>query len=234
MKKTVALLFSGIFTLCACETLETGLALLSGGGGQMNVETIAAGLKEALSQGTDRATARLSKDGGYSSDPALKIPLPGELAKFAETLRGIGLGSQVDELELRMNQGAEKAAKTAAPVFLDAIRGMSFEDAKGILSGGDTAATDFFRSKTSGELKKMYLPAIRSQLDQVGAARLYSSLLDRYNRIPLVPPAPQSMEDYVADKALQGLFAVIAEEEKKIRHEPAARTSALLKQVFGE
>ncbi|HBC89095.1 MAG TPA: DUF4197 domain-containing protein [Lentisphaeria bacterium] len=216
-----------------CETLD--LAKFAGGGqGGLSTDTIVSGLKEALSKGTGNAVAQTSKVGGYWDNPSLKILLPQELQKFGDTLRDIGLGSQVDSLEKKMNEGAEMAAKSAAPVFLDAIKNMSFSDAKAILSGNDTAATDFFRTKTSDKLKAQYAPIIKKELDQVGAAKLYSSLSQKYNLIPLAPKVNANLEDYVTQKALDGLFLVIAGEEKKIRQDPAARTTELLKKVFGK
>ncbi len=236
MKSLINVVSVSVFIMIAtgCETLDKEFAKFAGGGqGGLSTDTIVAGLKEALSTGTGNAVAQTSKVGGYWDNARLKILLPQELQKFGDTLRDIGLGSQVDSLEKKMNEGAEMAAKSAGPVFLDAIKGMSFSDAKSILSGNDTAATDFFRAKTSDRLKAQYAPIIKKELDQVGAAKLYGALSQKYNLIPLVPKVNANLEDYVTQKALDGLFLVIADEEKKIRQDPAARTTELLRKVFG-
>jgi hypothetical protein len=220
------ILFSG------CETMDEVARALSGNQQYLNSDTIASGLKQALSVGTGNAVTQTSKEGGYWKDPNLKIPLPQDLQKFADTLRVIGLGSQVEELEKKMNEGAEKAAASAAPVFMDTIRNMNISDARGILKGSDTAATDFFRNKTYSQLKTLYSPIIGKGLEQVGAVKLYNELYGRYSQIPLVPKLDVKLEDYVTEKALDGLFFVVAGEEKKIRQDPAARTTDLLKEVF--
>ncbi len=222
------------FIITGCETLDREFAKLTGGAQSgLDTKTIVSGLKEALSTGTGNAVAQTSKQGGYWQNPRLKIPLPQDLQGFADKLRKIGLGQQVDSLELKMNEGAEAAAKSAGPVFVKAITDMSFSDAKAILSGGDTAATDFFKSKTSAQLKAQYSPIIKSALDQVGVVKLYDELYQKYSLIPLAPKISANLEDYVTDKALDGLFLVIADEEKKIRQDPAARTTELLRKVFG-
>jgi len=225
--------------LGGCETLDhAGLGnlggLLGGGRGELSLDTVVAGLKEALSVGTRNAVAQTSKPGGYALNPQLRLPLPKELQGAANTLRTLGLGALVDNFEVKMNQAAEAAAAQAAPVFVGAIQQMTFADARQILNGGDTAATQYFREKTTGQLRTLYRPVVQKYTDQSGAAAAYKSLTDRYNRLPLVPkPAALSLDDYVTDQALNGLFTVLAGEEAKIRHDPAARASELLKTVFG-
>ena len=217
-----------------CETMDEVAKALSGNQEYINTETIVSGLKQALSVGTENAVAQTSKEGGYWKNPSLKIPLPKDLQKFADTLRGIGLGSQVEVLEKKMNEGAEMAAASATPVFINAIKSMSISDARGILGGKETAATDFFREKTYNQLKTQYSPVIGKELDQVGAVKLYNELYQKYSLIPLVPKPNVKLEDYVTEKALDGLFSVVGEEEKKIRQDPAARTTELLKKVFAK
>jgi hypothetical protein len=149
-------------------------------------------------------------------------------------LRTLGLGSLVDDFESKMNLAAEQAAAQATPVFVGAIRQMTFADAKNILSGKETAATDYFREKTSAQLRDLYKPIVATYTAQSGAARAYKALVERYNQIPLVPkPQSASLDDYVTDKAIGGLFSVLANEEAKIRKDPAARTTQLLRTVFG-
>ena len=140
----------------------------------------------------------------------------------------------VDTFEAKMNAAAEEAAAQAAPVFLEAISSMTFEDAKAILQGEDDAATQYFKEKTSARLRDMYAPIVRRKMDEVGAAKVYSSLVDKYNAIPFTKKPDFSLENYVTDKALDGLFLKLADMEKQIRTDPAARTTALLKQVFGK
>lgn len=221
--------------LTGCESARDEIVkALSGNQQYINKETVATGLKEALTVSTENAVARTSKAGGYWENPSLKIPLPNDLQKFADTLRGIGLNAQVDELERKMNEGAEMAAASAGPVFVSAIKNMTISDARGILKGADTAATDFFRDKTYKQLKAQYSPIINKELDKVGAVKLYNELYQKYSLVPLVPKVDVKLEDYVAGKALDGLFSVVAGEEKKIRQDPAARTTDLLKKVFAQ
>lgn len=220
--------------LAGCETMqirETALSLLQPGS-ELSAETVGSGLKEALIKGTEDATAKLSKKGGYADNNLLRIPVPQELAGASSTMRKLGLGGMVDTFETKMNAGAEQAAAKAAPVFLSAIRQMSFKDAKGILSGGDTAATDYFRKTISGELTTVYKPIVQEQLASVGAVRAYSDLVARYSALPLVKKPTLNLEDYATGKALDGLFTAVGEEEKRIRKDPAARTTDLLRKVF--
>jgi len=234
---TGTLLVLLVVGLTGCETLNPELiqSVLGGLSGkqELTLDTIASGLREALAVGTQNAVTSLSRDGGYADNPSFQIPLPEQLTKMASTLRTVGLGGQVDAFVGRMNEAAEKAAVTAGPVFLNAIKSMSFADAKAILTGNDTAATDYFRTATSDELRKLYMPLVRDKLEQTKAVKLYNTLVDRYNKIPLVPKISFAIEDYVTDRALTGLFSAVADQERMIREDPAARTTALLRKVFG-
>lgn len=240
-KKTLCALALGFGLVLAgvgCETLDSGLGgmlgALGGGSGELSLDTIVAGLKEALTVGTQNTVAQTSKAGGFAQNPRLRIPLPGELQTVGNTLRKVGMGAMVDDFEAKMNLAAEQAAAQATPVFVDAIKQMTFADAKAILSGKETAATDYFRDKTSARLRELFRPIVAKYTDQAGAAKAYKSVMDRYNQIPLVPkPAAASLDDYVTDKGITGLFTVLADEETKIRQNPAARTTELLKKVFG-
>ena len=220
-----------------CETgqwKEVASRMAGGRGGKLDTETVAAGLRDALRVGTDRAVEEASSRGGYLENSDLRISLPGRLEKMADTLRTVGLGGQVDALEKKMNRAAEDAASEAAPVFIEAISDITFEDARGILTGGETAATDYLREATSGELKRRYRPIVEGHLESVGVIDLYNRLLNRYQSVPLAPELDFRPREYVTEKALDGLFALLAEEEQKIRKDPAARTTALLKRVFGK
>ncbi|GAB4407162.1 MAG: DUF4197 domain-containing protein [Bacteroidia bacterium] len=192
------------------------------------------GLKEALSTGTGRAVTTLAREGGYLDDPLVKIPFPEEVQFAANTLRDIGMGALVDNLVERLNRGAEKGAQAALPIFRDAIREMTFADAKNILLGGDNAATAYFQSKTRDKLVTAFSPHIRQSLDEVHATEIWTELTTRYNSIPLVrKKVDTDIVSYATDKALDGLFLKLAAEEKLIRQDPIARSSELLKKVFG-
>jgi hypothetical protein len=208
-------------------------AALGSGSGPLSLETIVAGLKEALAVGTQNAVAQTGKTGGYARDPLIRVPLPEQLQGPAKALRAVGLGSLVDNLEAKMNEGAEQAAAQAAPIFIGAIRQMTFADARQILEGADTAATDYFREKTGPQLADLYRPVVSKNLEQVGAAKAYGDLIGRYNALPLVPKVQFSLDEYVTRKGVDGLFTVLAGEERKIRADPAARTTELLRRVFG-
>jgi hypothetical protein len=206
---------------------------LLGSSAPLDSTTVAQGLKEALSVGTERAVAKLSQPGGYAKDAALRLMIPEKLQKVGSTLRKVGLGSLVDDFEGKMNAAAEEAASKAVPVFANAVRSMSFEDAMGILKGGPTAATEYFKAKTSDQLRAMYEPIVRAKMEQVGTAKLYNSLMAKYDAIPLTSKPDFSLDTYVTDKALDGLFSKLGDMEKDIRENPAARTTALLRRVFG-
>jgi hypothetical protein len=226
---------AGLLVTTGCETLNRAAPIVGSLFTQqeLTVETIVAGLKEALRVGTQNTVATTGRAGGYGPDTAIHIPLPPELTKLASTLRNVGLGQQVDLFEAKMNEAAEQAAAQAAPIFVDAITQMSFADAKGILQGGPTAATDYFRSKTSDRLTELYRPIVQQKLTEVGAVKVYQNLLGRYNQIPLVPKPQFTPDAYVTGKGIDGLFTVLAGEERKIRENPAARTTELLRTVFG-
>jgi hypothetical protein len=222
--------------LAGCESLPTGtLGTLGGllGSKELTTETIVAGLKDALRVGTERAVGLLAKPGGYSANPVLKLVVPEQLEKVTSTLRKIGMGSQVDQFEAKMNEAAEQAVAQAVSVFATAVSEMTFEDAKAILHGDDTAATEYFKRKTLAHLHELYAPIVRRKMDEVGAAKVYTSLLEKYNAIPFVAKPDFSLERYVTDKALAGVFMKLGEMEKDIRANPAARTTDLLKSVFG-
>ncbi len=198
--------------------------------------TIVKGLKEALATGTERAVTAVAKSDGYFGNQLIKILLPDKVQQAADILGSIGYQQQVDELVLSMNRAAEKAAPRAASFFGDAIRQMTVEDAKGILSGGDTAATKFFEKKTRSQLFDTFKPTVAKSMDQVGTARAYKEMIGKYEAFPLASLAGTpslDLDTYVTDKALDGLFLQVGEEEKKIRTNPAARTTDLLRKVFG-
>jgi hypothetical protein len=202
-------------------------------GGTTDDKTGAAGIKEALAVGTERAVQSLSAKDGFFGNAAVKILMPPKIQKVADVARAAGYQQQVDEFVLSMNRAAEAAAPLASRYFGDAIREMTLQDVQGILRGGDTAATDFFSSKTRDKLYAAFKPTVAQKVDEVGATRAYKEMIGRYEKVPFMGSQSLDLDDYVTNKSLDGLFHVVAEEEKKIRTNPAARTTDLLKTVFG-
>ncbi len=213
------------------DELLRGLGLPRGGG-TLNDGTITAGLKQALEIGTANAVAATGTLDGFFRNEAIKILLPERVRRFETTLRAVGLGPQVDEVVLGMNRAAERAAPAATRIFVDAVRGMTFDDARRVLTGGDTAATDYFRARTTDALAGAFRPTVERAMDEVGVVRQYRALLDRARLIPFLDVEGLELEPYVVSRALDGLFHVVAEEERKIRTDPTARVTDLLRQVF--
>jgi len=197
-------------------------------------KTNAAGIKEALAVGTERAVASLSRENGYFGNAAVKILMPPSIQKVADVARQVGYQKQVDEFVLSMNRAAEAAAPLASRYFGDAIRDMSLDDVRGILTGGDTAATDYFSRKTRDKLYAAFKPVVSKKVGEVGATNAYKAMMARYESVPMMRSQSVDLDDYVTNKSLDGLFRVVGEEEKKIRTDPVARTSDLLKTVFGK
>ena len=198
--------------------------------------TSAAGIKEALAVGTENAVRSLSQVDGYFGNQAVKILMPPSLQKIADLARMTGFQQPVDDFVLRMNRAAEAAVPVAARHFGDAIRDMTVDDARGILAGGDTAATDFFRRRTHDKLHAAFKPIVSQKVGEAGATRAYQDLIGRYQGVALLGGAylgPLDLDDYVSNKALDGLYHMVTQEEKRIRGNPMARTSDLLKTVFG-
>jgi hypothetical protein len=195
---------------------------------------IASGLKEALKVGTENTVNLTGRTDGYFMNQAIKILMPEKLRSFEKGLRAVGYGTEIDEFVLSMNRAAEKAAPQAKKIFWDAIGEMSFEDARKILSGNETAATDYFKGKTTNKLTAAFKPIVGESMNEVGVTRQYKDLVGRYESIPFVKKESFDLDQYVVTKALDGLFHVLGEEEKKIRTNPAARVTDLLREVFGK
>ncbi len=192
------------------------------------------GLKEALSKGTRSAVNNLGRYDGFFKNPRVKIPMPESLEKVEKTLRKFGQDKTADEFIMSMNRAAEQAVPEAASIFSDAIRSMSFSDAKGILQGPDDAATQYFRRSSNSRLTDKMLPIVKKSTNAVGITAKYKNMVDRLGPVSgLVDTKSLDIDQYVTDKALDGLFKLLADEEKLIRNDPAARTTALLKKVFG-
>jgi hypothetical protein len=202
--------------------------------GASDEATNAAGIKEALAVGTENAVNSLSRKDGYFGNAAVKILMPSSMQKVADVARMAGYQKQVDEFILSMNRAAEAAAPLAARYFGDAIRDMTLDDVRGILTGGDTAATEFFRRKTSDKLYTAFKPVVSQKVGEVGATRAYKDMMGRYESVPMMGKQSLDLDDYVTTKSLDGLFYMVGQEEKRIRTNPAARTTDLLKTVFGK
>ena len=197
----------------------------------LSTDEIANGLKEALKVGAEKGTTKLSAVDGFFKDAAIKILMPEEAQKAEQKLRSIGLGKQVDNAILTMNRAAEDAAKSAAPIFINAIKSMSIQDAVGILKGGDFAATNFLKNKTTLELTNMFRPVIETSLQKVDATKYWNTVFTNYNRFSADKVNPD-ITAYVTEKALAGIFYQVGLEEQQIRKDPVARTSDILKKVF--
>ena len=214
---------------------QAGKTLLPGAEEQSSLDTgtVISGLKEALSIGSERAIDTISQTNGYLGNPSIRIPLPPQVEKVGKLMRQFGMSDLADNFETSMNRAAEQAAPEATSIVIDAIKNMSFDDARKILNGPDDAATQYFREQTSDRLTQLFRPSIEQSLDQVGSTRYYNQLTDQVASVPMVGENINlDLPDYVTGKALEGLFATIAVEEKKIRENPAARSTELLKKVF--
>jgi hypothetical protein len=202
-------------------------------GQKLSDSKIIDGLKQALEIGTANAVKTVSKVDGFYKNPQIKIPLPETVQKAESVLRAVGYGPKIDELSLSMNRAAEKAAPKAKALFWDAVKAMTFEDARQILKGSDDAATRYFEGKTRDQLQQLFTPIVHKAMDQVGVTRTYQQLYAKVNSIPYVDRLNLDLDAYVTGKALDGLFYMVAEEEQKIRKDPAAQVTQLLKEVFG-
>jgi hypothetical protein len=237
MKKTI--LIAGISMLllgCAEMTsvLNDANEVLNSPSGTSpltNTEVIS-GLKEALSVGTNNSISLTSKLDGFYKNPALFIPFPPAAIKVKEKVESLGLKNQVDKFVETLNRAAETASKEAAPIFLNAIRSMSIADGFSILSGGDNAATTYLKEKTSAQLRTKFNPVVKEAITKVEVTKYWNPLINTYNKIPFIEKQNPDLEDYVTRKAMDGLFFMIAKEEKKIRKDPLARVTDILKKVF--
>ena len=199
----------------------------------LSEEEVGRGLKEALNQGVVKGVAQLNKADGYFKDPQIKIPMPEEAKKVESKLRDLGQGKKVDEAIESMNRAAEDAAEGAKDIFVAAIQGMTLTDAMSILKGEDDAATKYLDKATRAELSNKFQPVIKKSLDKVGATKHWKTVFGTYNKLPFVDKINPNLEEYVTNKALNGLFIQVAKEELLIRKDPLARVTDLLKKVFG-
>ena len=219
-------------SLLSCDTLSN----IPGAGGTSTITELEAaqGIRDALDQGVGRGINYLNKTDGFFGNEAYKLFLPAEEQRIENTLRQLGMGSMVDRAILQINRAAEDASKSAAPIFIDAVKNMSIQDALGILKGPDTAATSYLKKATTTNLTNAFKPTIDSSLKKVNATRYWSLVVDKYNSLPTTFNKVNSdLPSYVTQKALSGIFYYVADEEKKIRTNPAARVNDILKKVFG-
>lgn len=239
MMKKIALLILAVL-VCSAALTNAGIfdSLLKGTSSSRSQGpddgTVVSGLKEALSIGTEKAVKSVSRTDGYFGNEAIKILMPEKIQKVAQVMRRVGYQKEVDDFVLSMNRSAEKAAPMAVSYFVEAIKQMTFDDARKILNGGDTAATEFFKSKTSDRIYTAFKPVVSSSMDEVGVTRSYKTMMGRYEAVPFVDKQSLDLDHYVTNKALDGLFIMVGEEERKIRKDPAARVTSLLKTVFGK
>lgn len=228
-KKLFILLIAFNFT--ACAELQQVINQLPQEGGINNAD-IAAGLRQALNFGIDKQVTKLTQKDGFFKNELVKILLPEELRKVDKTLRDIGLSKLADEGLKVLNRAAEDAVKEATPIFVDAVKGITFADAKGILLGNDNAATQYLTGRTETALYAKFNPIIKSSFSKVGADDIWKNLITKYNNIPLTNNVNPDLTDYVTNEALKGVYTMIAVEEKEIRNKVSSRTTDLLKKVF--
>jgi hypothetical protein len=228
---SLTLLIAGCTASQVQQTI--GGVLGSATGGPVTQAEVANGLKEALIVGISKGADLASQTDGFFKNNLIRIPFPPEVQRVETTLRQIGLGGEVDKFILSLNRGAEDAAKSAKPIFISAIRNMTIQDAWAILRGEKNAATNYLRRTTTEQLAAAFQPVIQTSLDRVNATRHYGEIITRYNQIPLVTRVNPDLEAYATQKAIDGLFLLIEQEEANIRENPAARTTELLRRVFG-
>lgn len=230
MKKLLLLLILPLFLGCA-ELQDIASQLPNSEYGVTNTE-ISSGLREALNLGIDRQVNKLTQEDGFFKNEIVRISLPPELQKVDQTLRSVGLSSLADEGLKVLNRAAEDAVKEATPIFVSAVQQITFNDARNILLGNNTAATSYLTSKTEDQLYAKFNPVISNSLDKVGATQVWSNIIAKYNNLPLASKVNPDLPDYVTNEALKGVYKMIAVEEQQIRTDLASRTSRLLQRVF--
>ena len=230
--KRITIILLIFFTLSACAELQEVVNNLPQQGGVLTNTDIAAGLRQALDQGIDKQVSKLTQTDGFFKNELVKILLPAELQKVDKGLRDIGLGNLADEGLKVLNRAAEDAVKEATPIFVNAVKDITFADAKNILLGNDNAATQYLTSKTQTELYNKFKPVINNSFSKVGADQIWTNLINKYNTIPFTADVNPDLTDYVTNEALKGVYTMIAVEEKDIRTKVSSRTTDLLKKVF--
>jgi len=230
IKKVIAVVL--ILTLNSCSELQQVINQLPQTGGTLSNADIGSGLRQALDLGIDKQVSKLTQTDGFFKNELVKIVLPEELQKVDKTLRDVGLSKLADEGLKVLNRAAEDAVKEATPIFVDAVKGITFTDAKNILLGNNNAATQFLNNKTETALYSKFNPVIKKSFSRVGADNIWKNLITKYNNIPLTKNVNPDLTDYVTKQALKGVFTMIAVEEKEIRTNLSSRSTDLLKKVF--
>ncbi len=227
-------LFLGFGLNSHSQVLQNIVKTIKNSSGQaLSQEEVAKGLKEALSIGSNNAGALANKTNGYFANPKIKIPFPNDVNYAVAKLKQLGMSKLVDDFVLTLNRSAETAAKEASPIFVNAIKQMSITDAISILKGGENAATQYLQNTTRSNLFTAFIPHIKLALAKTGATKNWTKITTSYNKVPLVTPIQTDLAKYTTDKALDGLFYLVSQEELKIRKDPAARVTDLLKKIFG-
>ncbi|MDN3668589.1 DUF4197 domain-containing protein [Echinicola jeungdonensis] len=234
MKNLCFLLLSAtILGVFGCTSSEVSKFMKGVSEATLTDEDVSEGLKAALIKGISEGAESASKENGFYGNDLIRIGLPEEVQKVENTIRRIGFGSELDKVHLTINRGAENAALEAKPIFINAIKQLTLKDAWDILRGEDDAATQYLRKTTSGQLAQLFEPHIQESLNKVGATRYYGEIVNTYNAFPTTTnKLNPDLKGYVTERAIDGLFKLIAQEEKAIRENPAERTSAILKRVF--
>ena len=241
-RASLVLMLSVCLSVCVCAqspldqlwNKASGAVRAEPTGSGLSESKIGSGLKEALAVSTAKAVALTGRPDGFLKNAAIKILLPDKLRSAEKGLRFAGMGAQMDELEVGMNRAAEKAAPQAKQIFLNALQKMTIADARQVLTGGDTAATEYFKRQSSGDLRTAFTPIVHTAMEQVGVVKQYNQLTQHSMAASLVGGDSFNLDNYVVGKTLDGLFYMLGQEEKKIRTNPAAQTTALLKEVFGK
>lgn len=241
---TIALIIMSI-TACTSQSLQQRAAAAKAaadkalkdskgtGTKPLSNDEVIKGLKDALTVGTNNSTGIASKVDGYYKNPKMFIPFPPEAKQVKDKMDALGMKPQTDKFVMTLNRAAEEAAKNAAPVFINAVKGMSIGDGFGILKGADNAATQYLKDKTTAELKQKFTPIVKAAIDKVEVTKYWNPIITKYNKLPMVQKQNPDLTAYVTEKAMAGLFMLLAEEELKIRKDPLARVNDILKRVFG-
>lgn len=232
MKKTTLTFLFLSFFFISCDELQNVVNTLPNGDGGISDVMIGNGLREALDFGIDKQVTKLTQKDGFYKNQLVKILLPQELQKVDQTLRDIGLSSLADEGLIILNRAAEDAVKEATPIFVDAVKGITFNDAKNILLGPDNAATQYLEGRTQTALYAKFNPVIQNSFSKVGADQIWTNIINKYNAIPFVNQVNPDLTDYVTNEALKGVYTMISVEEKNIRTKISSRTTDLLRKVF--
>ncbi|HLG02429.1 MAG TPA: DUF4197 domain-containing protein [Bacteroidia bacterium] len=239
MKKIIGFSLVAAIALVACKTLDQAVGEVNkqiggttGGVGLSNAEIIN-GLKDALTQGTNKSSSRAAQMDGFNKNPKIRIPFPPAVQNVKDNAIKFGLKSQVDKFEETLNRAAEEAAKGAATIFIDAIKKMTVSDGLAILRGTDTAATHFLRDKCTASLNTAFKPTVKNATQKVELTKYWTPLTSAWNKVPGHAPVNTDLDQYVTDRAVDGLFKLIGEEETNIRINPAARATDIMKKVFG-